>query len=243
MSSEAFFLCFTVVIFFLSSSLISSSLLDVWTGLPVPVLPGLGEAGAGHSSGPAGSAGGAGHQGGPGSPGTPEPHHWAFPCKTMRAGTEGGRVLYRRTCETCLLLWFIQVYWGKLRILLDPLFPRLSVATQIFDLTLFLTIFPVSLASGCGVEGRPLDHGLSAVCSVQAVGGGGASRTGDGRRPTATSWWRGRGGEFDCQTDVAPSDTSAESHCRYNDDLDEVVDKHVLNYILLAFSGFRQLSN
>lgn len=71
--------------FSLYPSLVPSSLLDVWTGLPVPVLPGLGEAGAGHTFGPAGPAGGAGHQGGARGPGAPQPHHWAFPCKTIKA--------------------------------------------------------------------------------------------------------------------------------------------------------------
>lgn len=54
---------------------------------------------------------------------------------------------------------------------------------------------PSSLFSetGCVVEGRALDYGLSSVHSVQAVGGGGASQPGDGRRaPIASRQWRRR---------------------------------------------------
>lgn len=93
-------------------------------------------------------------------------------------------------------LWLIQAQWATL--------------IRYKDL-----YFLVLLASGCGVEGCSLDYGLSTVRSVQAVGGGSASGSGDGRRPAATSRWWGRGGEFDCQTDVAQSDTGTESHYRY----------------------------
>lgn len=80
-----------------------------------------------------------------------------------------------------------------------------------------------------GVEGRPLDYGLPAVRSVSAVGGGGTSWLGDGRRPTSMSRWWGGGGESDSQTDVASSDTSSEtSHCRYN------VDSIILVYVFQA---------
>lgn len=75
---------------------------------------------------------------------------------------------------------------------------------------------PVSSAARCGVEGRPLDYGLSAVRPLQAVGRRGASRPGDGRRTTAASGWGGR--ELDCQTDVAPSPAGTESHRGYNHD-------------------------
>lgn len=47
--------------------------------------------------------------------------------------------------------------------------------------------FPIPLAPGRGVEGCPLDYGLSAVRSVQTVGGGSASGSGDGRRPAGPS--------------------------------------------------------
>lgn len=43
--------------------------------------------------------------------------------------------------------------------------------------------------TGCAVEGRALDYGLSAVRSVQAVGGSGASQPGDGRRAANASRW------------------------------------------------------
>lgn len=65
-------------VFPLLSGLSPSSLLDIWTGLPLAVLSGLGKAGAGHSPCPAGSTGGAGDQRGAGSPGAAEPHQWAF---------------------------------------------------------------------------------------------------------------------------------------------------------------------
>lgn len=78
------------LIFAIFLFLLSSSLLDVWTGLPVPVLPGLGEARAGHPFGPAGPAGGAGHQGGARGARAPQPHHWSFPCKATKAEDQSG---------------------------------------------------------------------------------------------------------------------------------------------------------
>lgn len=67
------------------------------------------------------------------------------------------------------------------------------------------------------MEGRPLDYGLPAVRSVEAVGGGSASGPGDGRRPPTASGGRGRGGGFHRQADVAESDTSAEERERYDE--------------------------
>lgn len=61
---------------------------------------------------------------------------------------------------------------------------------SVFSLTIcFKKIKNVSIpsVSGGGVEGCPLDHGLPAVCPVQAVGGGRASRPGDGRRTPTVS--------------------------------------------------------
>lgn len=73
---------------------------------------------------------------------------------------------------------------------------RVSTSIQLSDLihqafALNNRFIPSSLLSetGCAVEGRSLDHGLSAVCSVQAVGGGGASQPGDGRGAADTSRW------------------------------------------------------
>lgn len=63
------------------SDSITSSLLDLRAGFPQPVLPGLGEAGAGLSPGSAGPAGGAGHQGSAGSSRAAEQCHRSFPSK------------------------------------------------------------------------------------------------------------------------------------------------------------------
>ncbi len=65
----------------------------------------------------------------------------------------------------------------------------MTLANLTVSVSLLHLYFPVSSASGCGVEGCPLDYGLSTVRSVQAVGGGGASRPGDGRRPAGTPGW------------------------------------------------------
>lgn len=156
-----------------------SSLLEVRAGLSLRVLPGLGEAGAGHSSGPAGSAGGARHQGGAGGQGAAEQDH---------------RARSRKTMETKRLLHLIFIFFFKV--------------TELYRVIILL------LAFGRGVAGRPLDHGLSPVCSVQTVGGGGASGSGDGRRSTTASRRRGRRGQVGQQTVVAQCDTSTESHHR-----------------------------
>lgn len=52
-------------------------------------------------------------------------------------------------------------------------------------------LMPSSLFSEAGriVEGCALGYGLPAVRSLQAVGGGGASQPGDGRRAANASRW------------------------------------------------------
>lgn len=115
---------------YLPFSFCSSSLLDVRTGLCVSVLPSLGEARTRHPTGPAGPARGSGHQGGARGQGASQPHHWSFPCKTLKASDQRGWigkflcVLFSSWTNNDLFLRLAQrldVVWRDARWIMDCL--------------------------------------------------------------------------------------------------------------------------